>query len=82
MLLEIFATTENMFMEVARNVICAIETAAESAEVGHLMDCPGPIGKYIKAPGLADSICRPDLLLSGFLSDSDDVRFDEFFVSE
>ena len=59
------ATTENMFMEVARNVICAMETAAESAEVGHLMDCPGPSGKYIKAPGLADSICRPDLLLVG-----------------
>lgn len=48
MLLEMLATTENMFMEVARNVICAIETAAESAEVGHLMDCPGPIGEHGK----------------------------------
>ena len=75
------ATTENMFMEVARNVICAMETAAESAEVGHLMDCPGPSGKYIKAPGLADSICRPDLLSTALSSDSDVVvRFDEIFV--
>ena len=55
MLFEIFATTEKMFMEVARNVIWAIETAAESALVGHLMDWPGPRGKYIIAPALADS---------------------------
>ena len=36
MLLEMFATTEKMFMAVARNVIWVKETAAESAAVGHL----------------------------------------------
>ena len=37
MLLDMLATTEKMFMAVARNVIWVRETAAESAAVGHLI---------------------------------------------
>ena len=61
MLLEIFATTEKIFIEVAKNVIWVNDTAAESADVGHLMDLPGPRGRYITAPSSAVSICLPCL---------------------
>ena len=38
MLFAMFATMEKRFIEVARNTICEILTAAASALVGHLFD--------------------------------------------